>query len=493
VLLIGLFAIAYPQSPLFTDNQTTKFLHGAAQAGVGQLSSDWTAGTVDPLPLFTLVIEWLYRFTGIWASHLAFAALAGVYAWALWRIVRRVFPEGWTTPVALMAAALMVLLHNTKLSGVFIHGFSGQYVLGSYFQPAVLGVLVLVAVERFLSGRPLTAALALAVATAFHPGAYFFASVLLLVAYPWAVKHNGYSIRRLVAPAAVFLLCLLPLALYTALMFWPQSYESLRESVRVLAEERIPHHTQVGVWFDGEAALKVAVMLGGLWVARADRVLFRLLALPVGFILASAVMLALFSNAFASLATPWRVSAVVMPLCASLLVARLAVTVKDRLDRKRRVVLAAFALVLGLALATGPVRAYRWSEKYDDRPETSLIAFARANGAVGQRYMLPPRQGSLERFRLETGLPVVVNWKTHPYLDLEVFEWLERNRETQAFYDERMPDERGNRLAQLRQRYGITHVVVSAEGGPMPVWAHRVFDNGAYRVYELGEASPNAP
>jgi hypothetical protein len=40
-----LFGLIYAQSPLYTSNQNTYFLHGMAQAGFGQLSRDWTART----------------------------------------------------------------------------------------------------------------------------------------------------------------------------------------------------------------------------------------------------------------------------------------------------------------------------------------------------------------------------------------------------------------------------------------------------------------
>ena len=44
-----IFAISFPAEPLYYSNQNTKFLHGLAQAGLGNLGADWTAATVDPL------------------------------------------------------------------------------------------------------------------------------------------------------------------------------------------------------------------------------------------------------------------------------------------------------------------------------------------------------------------------------------------------------------------------------------------------------------
>src|SRR4030067_415070 len=80
VLWTLLFALAYAQSPLYTSNQNQYFLHGLAQAGYGNLRDDWLATTVDPTPIFSLLVNLTYRiFNTEIIFYFQYAFLFGVY------------------------------------------------------------------------------------------------------------------------------------------------------------------------------------------------------------------------------------------------------------------------------------------------------------------------------------------------------------------------------------------------------------------------------
>ena len=75
----------------------------------------------------------------------------------------------------------------------------------------------------------------------------------------------------------------------------------------------------------------------------------------------------------------------------------------------------------------------------------------------GQLYLIPPQEYEL---RIDAGIPVYVDYKTHPYEDRQVIEWRERLREATRVYDKRSL--RCERLRLLARAEGITHVVVEA-------------------------------
>ena len=75
--LTVLFAIAYAQSPLYTSNQNQYFLHGLAAAGHGTLTADWLANTLDPTPLFSLLVRLTHPLSGLF--YIYYALLMGVY------------------------------------------------------------------------------------------------------------------------------------------------------------------------------------------------------------------------------------------------------------------------------------------------------------------------------------------------------------------------------------------------------------------------------
>lgn len=61
-----------------------------------------------------------------------------------------------------------------------------------------------------------------------------------------------------------------------------------------------------------------------------------------------------------------------------------------------------------------------------------------------------------DNFRLTTGLPIFINWKTHPYKDFEVIEWYEKLKQNDAFYAHDMTKKE---MMQFLQKNKITHVL----------------------------------
>ena len=57
-----IFSLAHGQSPLYTINQDSYFLHGLSAAGRGFLHADWLAGTADPFPLFSQFVRLTAQF-----------------------------------------------------------------------------------------------------------------------------------------------------------------------------------------------------------------------------------------------------------------------------------------------------------------------------------------------------------------------------------------------------------------------------------------------
>src|SRR5690606_36906881 len=75
----ALLTLAAAQEPLYSDNQNTKFLHGLAAAGYGNLDGDWLYSTFNVFPVFTAIVYTIYRFASPYAFHLAMVPLMMAY------------------------------------------------------------------------------------------------------------------------------------------------------------------------------------------------------------------------------------------------------------------------------------------------------------------------------------------------------------------------------------------------------------------------------
>ena len=477
-----LLAAFYPQAPLYSENQNTKFLHGAALADWGRLAGDWTAGTLDPLPVFTILVECVFRWLHPFTFHLLFALLVAVYAWSAIGIATRVYPSLREGRAAWLFAAIFALLLLSPLNDKVATGVAGQYILDHYLQPCVLGAFMLLGIRLFLDGRLITTALCLTVAVLTHPGAYLLSALLVLSAVTWESWKNGLR-RRSALPVLLFAAATVPLGIHQILAFAPSSETSWQLAMNILANQRIPHHTNVHAWLGFENAAKLVALVWTSWMVRTYRPLFLIMASLTGLVLLATLALLAIPNATAAFTTPWRVTAVSMPIAVVLLIGKVSLGLAaftERysfpLDRIRFVTL----ILILLALAMGVVKTQQRFREYHGAKSMGVIQHAKASAADGQIYLIPPKDNDFNCFRLETGLPALANWKSHPYLDTEVIEWYSRNKAAMDLYDARDDDVRNALVGRLAKRYGITHVVVPADkpitaAGYIEIFADRYF------------------
>jgi hypothetical protein len=486
-----LFGLAYAQSPLYSSNQNQYFLHGAARAGLGYLSQDWLANTVDSVPVFSLLAELTYRYLDPFVFYLYYFVLFGIYLLALLDIVSHLFEIRRPT-TRLLFLALMVVLHSAALRFVssrllgaeweylFDGGVAGQRLLGPVFQPSCFGVLLLLSLALFLRRRPYWAAAAAAAAATLHP-TYLLGAAVLTLAYLFVTWGETRNLKNALALGMVALLLVLPILLYVVLSLGPTSAQVSREAQQVLVDYRIPHHAIVSQWLDATVLVKLALVILGIILARRSR-LFPVLLVTFLAALALTALQILTGSLTLALLFPWRLSVILVPLATALLAAWLATRSPSWL---RWLETLSLATVLALGLA-GIVRFKLESDRNRADAARPMMAFIQAAMAPGDVYLIPPR---LQEFRLLTGAPIVADFKSIPYRDVEVLEWYERARHADWFYRDRPEYADCGLLEEMRQDYGVTHVVLDPYLLELSCPSlHEIYRDPGYAVFTL-----NAP
>ncbi|MEZ4609192.1 MAG: hypothetical protein R2838_02855 [Caldilineaceae bacterium] len=79
------------------------------------LRRDWLANTVDPLPVFSALVAFTYRFLHPWLFYLYQAFLLGLYLCALLGIVDKVFGLHRSRAAQLLFLTVMIWLHSSLL------------------------------------------------------------------------------------------------------------------------------------------------------------------------------------------------------------------------------------------------------------------------------------------------------------------------------------------------------------------------------------------
>ncbi len=466
-------------------NQNAYFLRGLAGAGVGHLSADWTAGTSDPVPLFSLLVRTLGGGPSAGVHILYLAALVTFLLSMVLLRSRLVRRETGFSEKALFLAALVLpcsglgrLLPNPAAPalGGIAGGVAGQSLLAGYLQPSEAGVLLVLATTLFAMDRPRAAAGVAALAGAVHP-TYLLAGGFLLTGMSVALIRERCW-RTAAAVAGLWLLLAGPVMAYTLVRFGPTSPTASREAARILAVDRLPHHALPGALGLGAVAAIATVALA-LVVWHHERRLATCLGVTAGSAFLASLGAASLGRPELYLLFPWRASAFLAPVSYALvLTAGIAWLVRFCAvspPRRRFLAAAAGAAVFALssvaaARASRPAtiddeRAKFGRDGYDEYRDPAfreLVDWVRRHSDRRDLYVVPIGPAfAFESFRLRTGQPILADWKTHPYRDVEVLEWWRRISQARELY--RQLGSCGETMKAVLRRDAITHVVVAKE------------------------------
>ena len=488
-LLLGvIFGVAYSQFPLYFLVQNQYFFYARVRNGFGFLRSDWLAGTFDPWPVFTQVAYLTYHYLDQRAFYFYFVVLLGIYAYSMVGIASSLFGIGKTRLRYLSFLALFVAVHSPLLGWLsemivgldlrttLIEGVASQRILWEMFQPGAFGVLLLLSLHLFLRGRPFLAVVSSSLAVAFNP-TYVLSAGILTLAYVLVLVRRGDGIWRSLAVGACALVVVLPTVATLSAGVRPTTPAIWAQAQDVLVNLRLSVHALPATWFDAAVYVKVAVVLGALYVVRRTE-LFAIMLLSSAATVGLTLLQVLSGNNTLALLYPWRLSVVLVPLSTVILIASALSRVLDRgeprLVRGRGVLVALSSVMIAVLMVGGAIVTARRFGMNLAREAAAVTRFVGRTKSAGETYLLPlalsGSQDSLGystgrtqwyHFRLSSGAPAFVDWGFIPYKDTEVLQWYERVRAADAFYTADR-DVRCRMAGALRARYGVTHIILKS-------------------------------
>lgn len=507
-----IFGVAYNQSVLYEGNQNTKFLHGLADSGgfYRLLQEDWLANTADPLPVFSLLVNLTARVNEN-LFYVYYLLLFGVYVISLVGILSEYFKERWNWGKSLAVFIILLLVHsrwavNLMQRGYKVdltllqYGVAGQYLLGDEFQNSTFGVLVLLSIYLFMRRRYVWSLLSLTVACLLH-SAYLFSAAWMVMAYLLVILVENYrgqggtGFNRLWSAARQpFLLGLMTLALAIPLVWYNQAYlpaaspEISQQALGILVNLRIPHHALPEVWLHKYAYFQIGLMLLGVLLAFKNR-LFAVMAFLFGGGALFTLVQMLTGDLDLALLGPWRVSTLLVPLGLALLVGWVVRLFFD-LPLISKLPYAWLLLALALYVSWFTVKK-GWDIQqmnntgFKVRRIEQVMDYVRDTKQPGDVVLVPPKELEFDDFRLYTGVPIFINWKSHPYRDVEVLEWYQRVGRADDFYDA-APPRKCALLGGLLADYRITHVVIKGKEAALNCpTVQETFRSEKYAVYRV--------
>ncbi|NJK39926.1 MAG: hypothetical protein HC835_21550 [Oscillatoriales cyanobacterium RM2_1_1] len=495
VLILGTsFGISYVQRPLYTSNQNTKFLHGFAKAGVGYLNQDWLANTIDPLPTFTGLVQFTSVVFSPGCFYLYYLILAGIYTYSLIGIISRLYQFSYPGNYPVKKLVYFVAFITIHCLQVTIFGFethtylsSGvaeQYILGDYFQTSNFGAIILLSIDGFLRGHSRLAILGLAGAATLHP-AYLPTAALLTLSYMVSLARQGNRPRKVLGIGVLALGLVLPIVLYSVWVMQPTS-PATSELAQSLIVDRIAHHASPKIWLDRNAWIQILITFVGVFLVRKTRLLI-ILGIPLLIAVVSTALAIVAQNNLIAFLTPWRVSAILVPLSTSIILGYLLNLGFQRWESQLfqfRCLISFTCLIIlsiyGFIGANQQIKELNAQKNY-----APMMEFVRTHKLPSDLYLVPHTSGNFIEFRLATGAPILANYKSHPYRDTEVIEWHNRLMLAQRFYAPEFKETRCQTLTEIQQNYQITHLITEQGQWADCPGLQIIYQDERYTIYQL--------
>jgi hypothetical protein len=363
-------------------------------------------------------------------------------------------------------------------------GVAGQRLLGQVFQPSTFAVFLVLSLYLFLANRRNWAILAIAVAATFHP-TYLLCGGLMTLAYLWVVFRETRQIKAVLLYGVKALVPILPILVYTVVVFRPTNATLYAEAQHFLVYFRIPPHALISQWLNWTVAVQGGFVLAALFILRRRSLFPIFLILTVASVLLTLLQAVTGSDTLALL-FPWRASILLVPLGVSVLLADLVTRVMDawgpslRTDRWLRIL--SLVAIAGL-MAVGVMRFQIERADQLADPANPMLAYVAAHPSPQDIYLTPAQ---LANFRLVTGEPVLADFDSIPYRDADFMNWYERLQQASWFYENSMDRNPCEPLMDLIKKYAVTRAVVEQSAphtfcSSFPI----LYQDATYRIYDL--------
>ena len=335
----------------------------------------------------------------------------------------------------------------------------------------------------------------MSVAVTFHP-TYLLGAAILTLTYALIAWIEGRELKKPIQYGLTALALVSPILYYTYTSFNGSSPEMAARAQEILVNVRIPHHALASQWFDATVVAKLVLVIAAITIAfrrghspnnstggNPARRLGWILLITSGITALLTLLQISTRNNELALLFPWRLSILIVPVSTALLMAFcvdwLLRSASMQTTQARHFVYLLSTAVIFLAVLVGGIRFALDLQRKAAVPERALETFVYTQKSPGDIYLTPIK---MQDFRLETGAPAFIDFKSIPYQDSDVLEWRRRVRLAESFYS----NVDCNQLETLSKKEGITHIVLEITPTiPTCTFVETIYEDEQYMLWRI--------
>ena len=476
ILLSLLFVLTIQIFDIYKGN-ANHLIHSIKEFDDNKLQNDWIANQEHHIPLFAyfnyLLIK-VFSSKSIYFIHSILLASCSLF---LFLISKNLFPKLKIRNLYILWFAFFTILYHENS---FFSGVAGQSVIDEGYQPASYGILFFIGIYFFLIEKNFLSILFICLGASFHPTYVLHSGFLLL----GILGYNFWSKKYLncIKIGIIYSLLILPITLFIILNFF-----TIDKNLIVIGQEilldRIPHHADIHNWLSYKDTFFLATYLYSLYLMRNNKrflIFFSIFGLCP--ILLSISQYFVNINSLA-LAFPWRSSVFITPISTIIILSYFLEKIK--LEEFRFKLLSYFFLVITITFFF--IKSHYIKNLNNEfQNKLALTQEIRKNFDLIERLLVPTH---LQYIRMNSGLPIFVDWKHHAFRYDQIIEWKERVKLADGFFISKSENEKLLKLKKIQDIEFISHILIKKN--ELKVGCYNLIDHVEFALVSVQDCYEN--
>ena len=476
ILLSLLFVLTIQIFDIYKGN-ANHLIHSIKEFDDNKLQNDWIANQEHHIPLFAyfnyLLIK-VFSSKSIYFIHSILLASCSLF---LFLISKNLFPKLKIRNLYILWFAFFTILYHENS---FFSGVAGQSVIDEGYQPASYGILFFIGIYFFLIEKNFLSILFICLGASFHPTYVLHSGFLLL----GILGYNFWSKKYLncIKIGIIYSLLILPITLFIILNFFTIDKNLIIIGQEILLD-RIPHHADIHNWLSYKDTFFFATYLYSLYLMRNNKrflIFFSIFGLCP--ILLSITQYFVNINSLA-LAFPWRSSVFITPISTIIILSYFLEKIK--LEEFRFKLLSYFFLVITITFFF--IKSHYIKNLNNEfQNKLALTQEIRKNFDLIERLLVPTH---LQYIRMNSGLPIFVDWKHHAFRYDQIIEWKERVKLADGFFISKSENEKLLKLKKIQDIEFISHILIKKN--ELKVGCYNLIDHVEFALVSVQDCYEN--
>ncbi len=476
ILLSLLFVLTIQIFDIYKGN-ANHLIHSIKEFDDNKLQNDWIANQEHHIPLFAYFNYLLIKVFSSKSIYFVHSILLASCSLFLFLISKNLFPKLKIRNLYILWFAFFTILYHENS---FFSGVAGQSVIDEGYQPASYGILFFIGIYFFLIEKNFLSILFICLGASFHPTYVLHSGFLLL----GILGYNFWSKKYLncLKIGIIYSLLILPITLFIILNFF-----TIDKNLIVIGQEilldRIPHHADIHNWLSYKDAFFFATYLYSLYLMRNNKrflIFFSIFGLCP--ILLSITQYFVNINSLA-LAFPWRSSVFITPISTIIILSYFLEKIK--LEEFRFKLLSYFFLVITITFFF--IKSHYIKNLNNEfQNKLALTQEIRKNFDLIERLLVPSH---LQYIRMNSGLPIFVDWKHHAFRYDQIIEWKERVKLADGFFISKSENEKLLKLKKIQDIEFISHILIKKN--ELKVGCYNLIDHVEFALVSVQDCYEN--